>query len=108
MPTGKQVITCQLCGSHFEVWPSKIRYGGGKYCSRVCSRAARRNGTIHICEWDGKAFLATPSQRAKYCSQACADGAHVRPASQRFWEKINKNGPIHPIIGTPCWLWKGK
>lgn len=25
----------------------------------------------------------------------------------RFWSKIDKNGPIHPILKTPCWLWKG-
>ena len=26
---------------------------------------------------------------------------------ERFWEKVNKNGPIHPLLGTPCWLWTG-
>lgn len=25
----------------------------------------------------------------------------------RFWSKVDKNGPIHPILKTPCWLWKG-
>ena len=24
---------------------------------------------------------------------------------QRFWEKVNKNGPIHPVLQTPCWVW---
>lgn len=24
---------------------------------------------------------------------------------ERFWEKVDKNGPIHPILGTQCWLW---
>ena len=24
---------------------------------------------------------------------------------RRFWAKVNKNGPIHPSLGTPCWLW---
>lgn len=25
----------------------------------------------------------------------------------RFWEKVNKHGPIHPLLGTRCWLWSG-
>jgi hypothetical protein len=24
---------------------------------------------------------------------------------QRFWEKVDKKGPIHPILGTMCWVW---
>lgn len=23
----------------------------------------------------------------------------------RFWAKVDKGGPVHPILGTPCWLW---
>jgi hypothetical protein len=23
----------------------------------------------------------------------------------RFWDKVNKDGPIHPILGTRCWVW---
>lgn len=23
----------------------------------------------------------------------------------RFWSKVNKDGPVHPTLGTPCWLW---
>lgn len=26
---------------------------------------------------------------------------------ERFWSKVNKNGPVHPVLGTPCWLWTG-
>lgn len=25
----------------------------------------------------------------------------------RFWAKVNKEGPIHPKLGTRCWLWTG-
>lgn len=25
----------------------------------------------------------------------------------RFRENIDKNGPIHPILLSPCWIWKG-
>ncbi len=24
----------------------------------------------------------------------------------RFWDRVNKLGPIHPDIGTRCWEWK--
>lgn len=23
----------------------------------------------------------------------------------RFWTKVDKNGPIHPVLKTRCWLW---
>jgi len=22
-----------------------------------------------------------------------------------FWSKVNKRGPVHPILGTECWVW---
>lgn len=25
----------------------------------------------------------------------------------KFWRKVNYKGPIHPVLGTRCWLWKG-
>jgi hypothetical protein len=27
---------------------------------------------------------------------------------ERFWFRVDKeNGPIHPVLGTRCWVWKG-
>ena len=26
---------------------------------------------------------------------------------ERFLAKVNKDGPVHPTLGTPCWLWIG-
>lgn len=26
----------------------------------------------------------------------------------RFWAKVDKNGPVHPRLGTRCWLWTGR
>lgn len=23
----------------------------------------------------------------------------------RFWVKVDRNGPVHPVLGTPCWNW---
>jgi hypothetical protein len=25
----------------------------------------------------------------------------------RFWGRVNKKGPIHPVLKTRCWLWTG-
>lgn len=25
----------------------------------------------------------------------------------RFWRLVDKNGPLHPALGTRCWLWTG-
>ena len=27
------------------------------------------------------------------------------PIALRFWSKVDKNGPVHPTLGTRCWLW---
>lgn len=26
--------------------------------------------------------------------------------NERFWAKVNKEGPVHPTLGR-CWLWQG-
>ena len=26
-------------------------------------------------------------------------------AEERFWQRVNQDGPIHPGLGTACWLW---
>lgn len=27
------------------------------------------------------------------------------PANTRFWSGVDQNGPLHPVLGTKCWLW---
>ena len=29
------------------------------------------------------------------------------PLEIRFWNNVNKEGPVHPLLGTRCWLWLG-
>lgn len=24
---------------------------------------------------------------------------------KRFWSCVNKDGPVHPVLGTKCWVW---
>jgi len=26
---------------------------------------------------------------------------------KRFWDKVNKDGPVHPRLSTQCWMWTG-
>lgn len=26
---------------------------------------------------------------------------------ERFWSRVNKNGPTTPYVDTPCWVWTG-
>lgn len=32
-------------------------------------------------------------------------GANMKTIEQRFWSKVNKDGPTAPHMDTPCWLW---
>jgi hypothetical protein len=27
---------------------------------------------------------------------------------ERFWGKVDFDGLVHPVLGTPCWVWTGK
>lgn len=29
------------------------------------------------------------------------------PPDVRFWMRVEKNGPIHPVLKTRCWVWLG-
>ena len=33
------------------------------------------------------------------------EGRKATPISIRFWDKVNKDGPICPALSTPCWIW---
>lgn len=51
------------------------------------------------------------------CGQAVAPGKQwvsshnnklrAKTTEQLLSEYTDKNGPIHPVLGTPCWLWTG-
>jgi HNH endonuclease len=34
-------------------------------------------------------------------------GFPSRPIQDRFWEKVNKDGPMCERLGTQCWVWIG-
>lgn len=110
--------TCRLCGRVFFVGAGAFKQrGGAPYCSYACSRRARRSGAEHACEQCGGAFWVMPYQRkvgrGLYCSQPCLAAAQSAAAEprmlDRFWAKVDKQGPVppgRPDLG-PCWLWTG-
>lgn len=105
-------LTCEQCGAAFHAKPSKLARGGGKYCSRECMGKAKSGGNIpSICVECGERFFVQPAIAAKgggkYCGQVCQVSARSVPAADRFWTKVNKDGPVPsyaPDLG-PCWLW---
>lgn len=38
--------------------------------------------------------------------RVASDGTQGMSQEQRFWRKVNKNGPMSSL-GTPCWVWTG-
>jgi hypothetical protein len=31
----------------------------------------------------------------------------AHPFEHRFWPCVDQNGPVHPVLGTRCWVWTG-
>lgn len=49
----------------------------------------------------------SPLNAKRFCSLACHTAAKTIEPAVRFWPKVNKHGPIHPVLGTRCWPWTG-
>ena len=101
--------------------PFATDHADQKYCSRECYWAAKRSAPrnhpskrVVECHQCGVAFGVWPSYLPlrKFCSKDCytkdqAGRQPKGPLEERFWSKVNKNGPIiYPELG-PCWMWTG-
>ena len=42
-----KIVKCKLCAEPFEIYPSRIERGQGKYCSRKCSNIAKKGQPAH-------------------------------------------------------------
>jgi len=75
---------CEQCGCQFEIIPSWIKGGGGRFCSRKCQHERKRTvtGESHplytrvelTCQWCGKKYTTKKSLAArgsKFCSLNC-------------------------------------
>ena len=74
----RELRTCEICGGEFETPPCLIQRGGGRFCSKRCYGA----------------WLRTIPYKRK-------------PLAERFWSKVNKNGPEARSDLGSCWLWTG-
>ena len=76
-------------------------------------------GRCYVC--DGKIDKDSQGRNIrKYCSIECLNehrrrryAQNPRPAKSRptledrFWSRVNKDGPVHDRLGTRCWDWMG-
>lgn len=51
-------------------------------------------------------YRYSKAKRCRSCSQSFRRGKGMT-IEDRFWSQVDKNGPIIPYIGTPCWIWIG-
>lgn len=107
---------CERCGNSFLVAQKEINRGGGRFCGHRCANAYHRASQVFTltCEICAKTFTVTkPSDaaRRRFCSYPCMGKGRTRdmnvPIAERFWPKVNKNGPIPPHLPKlgPCWPW---
>ena len=122
----RPTLICQYCGKEFQEYPSQIKKGGGKYCSKKCSNNAkigihvhteeskRRIGAYHKTKVFTEEYRRKLSDAAKIIMNTPERKAHqAKLASERFKGKpgiwAGKKIPpdviearIAPRRGKPC------
>jgi len=65
---------CQQCGKEFKTYPSRVRDGKAKFCSKECYFASYTNKERCVCKNCGKVYYVAVSQLGKtYCSKRCME-----------------------------------
>lgn len=64
------------------------------------------------CLYCGTTYTPRKDNHGKYCSRRCAARSKTLtkvPIEDRFWAKVNKDGPVQPHVPEigPCWEWTG-
>lgn len=66
---------CEVCGKTFITYPSRIKKGQGRFCSKECFSKSIVKKVKRICKYCGKEFETFPSRLKKgvgiYCSKEC-------------------------------------
>jgi hypothetical protein len=58
------------------------------------------------CETCGAPALLRRNRPSRWCSRKCWTAAvNAVPIAARFFGHVDKDGPVHPVLGSPCWLW---
>jgi len=72
-------------------------------------RAMRRDG--HVLKDIAQVFGVSAGRVWQIVGPGRVKYAKPKPAHKtlegRFWEKVDKEGPIHPTLGTRCFVWTG-
>lgn len=67
-------VKCQVCNKEFTTYPSRIKKGAGKFCSRECFISTYTNKVECTCKNCGKTYSVAKSQKGKdYCSKECME-----------------------------------
>lgn len=64
----------------------------------------RVRGLIRTCKHCGGVRRNLGTHR-RYCSRECYVADQTAPIADRFWPKVNKQGPVDPNTRTRCWVW---
>ncbi|MFH1308486.1 MAG: HNH endonuclease signature motif containing protein [Patescibacteria group bacterium] len=86
-------VFCKICKKEFFVKECWLKYGWGKYCSRVCQFKGQLRGKFVNCDKCKKKIWRTPrklksSKSGKFfCSKSC----------QTFWRNKKYSGLNHPL-----------
>jgi len=99
---------CIKCAKDFDVKPSTLARGKGKYCSRLCSdggKKVKRNCTICMTEFETH-FSKSREDRGKFCSMPCyrksrKGGTAWNKGKPAPWSVGNKHR-----LGVPNMYWR--
>jgi hypothetical protein len=110
---------CKQCNREFEVWPSYLKLGWGKFCSKECAGLSMEKKVKCICLVCKDEFFVPPSHKGgergagKYCSRECQGIAFSGPGSpkwkggpQKYCFKFNRRFKEHirEKFGRKCYL----
>jgi len=105
---------CKQCGKEFEVTPSVIKQGGGKFCSRECYHKSLKIRTKCMCQQCGAEFFLYPYEikngRGKFCTTKCYGkwkSEHITGKSNPSW-KGGKIEHICEICGIKFFEWPSR
>ena len=66
---------CASCGVVYELYPSQVKRGKGRYCSKVCADAGRKHGSELFCSMCDSVFYRRFGEQGEtvkaFCSRQC-------------------------------------
>jgi hypothetical protein len=74
---------------------------GDRLVRFVCKNCGAASEAYRCCSQDD------PTCCSRRCSLAAIAATRARSPEDRFWEKVDKNGPIVRSDLGPCWVWTG-